>query len=233
MDATTWTALAAIAFVGTHFLMSHPLRAPIVGVVGDRGFLGVYSLVSLATFIWLILAWRAAPPGPALWAAGPVTWAVVSVVMLLAAVLLVGSLIRNPALVNPVAAPSAPATARGVYAITRHPMMWSFTLWAACHAIVFPTPANLILCAAIAILALVGAAMQDRKKAALQPTVWPAWEAKTSYWPFAAVIAGRARLGGFSLVVLVGGLVLWLVATWAHIPLAHTQAGIWPWAALI
>ena len=28
--------IAAIAFVGTHFLLSHPLRAPLVARVGDR-----------------------------------------------------------------------------------------------------------------------------------------------------------------------------------------------------
>ena len=29
---------------------------------------------------------------------------------------------------------------RGVFAITRHPMMWGFALWALVHAIVNPTP---------------------------------------------------------------------------------------------
>ena len=40
---------AAIAFVGTHFLLSHPLRAPLVARVGEKGFLGLYSLVAFAT----------------------------------------------------------------------------------------------------------------------------------------------------------------------------------------
>lgn len=34
------------------------------------------------------------------------------------------------------------------------------------------------------VLALVGAALQDAKKAGLQPDSWPAWAAKTSYVPF-------------------------------------------------
>jgi uncharacterized membrane protein len=79
------------------------------------------------------------------------------------------------------------------------------------------------------ILALVGAALQDRKKQQLQPDLWPAWEAKTSYLPFAAIAAGRARLSGFGMHALLGGLVVWLAATWAHIPLTGWAAGIWRW----
>ena len=38
-------AAAAAAFVGTHFLLSHPLRKPIVDAVGSAAFLGIYSAV--------------------------------------------------------------------------------------------------------------------------------------------------------------------------------------------
>jgi uncharacterized membrane protein len=71
--------------------------------------------------------------------------------------------------------------------------------------------------------------LQDRKKEQLQPDLWPEWESKTSYLPFAAIAAGRAQLGGFGLHALLGGLVVWLVATWAHMPLAGWAAGIWRW----
>ena len=43
--------IASAAFVGTHFLMSHPLRAPMVKALGEKGFAGVYSLVSLAAIV--------------------------------------------------------------------------------------------------------------------------------------------------------------------------------------
>ena len=45
-------------------------------------------------------------------------------------------------------------------------MMWGFALWAVTHAIVNPTAASLILCSAIAFLALVGAALQDAQEGA-------------------------------------------------------------------
>jgi uncharacterized membrane protein len=229
MDGVLPVALAAAAFVGTHFLLSHPLRAPLVARIGERGFLGVYSLVAFATLGWLVWAFRAAPQDAYWGPVGDVLWAVATVVMLLASVLLVGSLIGNPALPTGGAPATAPSEARGVYAVTRHPMMWSFALWSAAHLLVLPYAANAVLVAAIAVLALVGAHMQDRKKERLQPDIWPAWEARTSYWPFAAIAAGRARLGGFRPHDLAGGLVVWLAATWAHLPLAGWAAGVWRW----
>jgi len=220
---------AAIAFVGTHFLLSHPLRKPLVDAVGERGFLGLYSLVAAANLVWLVLAYRAAPDTAPYWPVGDGLWAVVTVVMLLASMLMLGSLIRNPAMPNAGAAKAVPAAARGVFAITRHPMMWAFALWGACHILVYPVAANIVVAGAIMILALAGAALQDLKKATLQPETWPAWQAMTSYWPFAAIAARRARFGGFGMHTLAGGVVLWLGATWAHIPLSGWAAGIWRW----
>ena len=219
---------AAFAFVGTHFLLSHPLRAPLVARIGAGGFMGVYSLVAFATIGWLALAFRAAPATPLWWPVGDGLWAVATVVMLVASILLMGSLLGNPALPTG-GTPTVPSEARGVFAITRHPMMWSFALWSAAHLLVMPDAANSVLVGAIAVLALVGAALQDRKKEALQPGFWPAWEAKTSYWPFAAIASGRARLASFRPHDIAGGLVIWLAATWAHLPLAGMAAGIWRW----
>ncbi|QNQ09698.1 NnrU family protein [Sphingomonas alpina] len=229
MDGTEMVFAAAAAFVGTHFLLSHPLRRPIVARIGEGPFLGLYALVAAVTLGLLAFAYRAVGAEAALWPVGDGLWLVVTLVMLIASVLLLGSLIGNPALPNPGTPGDAPGEARGVFSITRHPMMWAFALWGASHIAVFPLPSNIILSGAVIVLALVGAALQDRKKEALQPERWRAWEAKTSYWPFAAIAAGRARFGGFKPHDLAGGVVLWLVATWAHLPLAGWAAGIWRW----
>lgn len=221
--------VAAAVFVGTHFLLSHPLRAPLVARMGERGFLGLYSLVAAITLVWLALAYRAAPMGPLLWPVGDGLWALATAIMLLASVLLMGSLIGNPAMPDPTGVTRPVPEARGVFAITRHPMMWSFALWGLAHVLVLPERSNIVLCAAIAFLALVGAAVQDRKKTALQPRFWPVWERRTSYWPFAAIAAGRARFGGFRGHDLGGGVVVWLAASWAHLPLAGWAAGVWRW----
>ncbi|NPD68345.1 MFS transporter [Lichenicola cladoniae] len=229
MEGTTAVPIAAAAFVGTHFLLSHPLRRPIVRRLGETGFLGIYSLVAIATLGWLVVAYRAAPATAPLWPVNDVLWAAATIVMLVASVLLMGSLVRNPATPNPTGTGTAPDTASGVYAITRHPMLWSFALWGLCHIAVYPVAANIAVAGAIIVLSLVGAALQDRKKEQLLPEMWPAWESRTSYWPFAAIAQGRARLGAFGMHELLGGLVVWLAATWAHLPLAGWAAGIWRW----
>ena len=227
MDGITTVAVAAASFVGSHFLLSHPLRSALVRAIGRGGFMLVYVVVAFATLGWLSHAYRKAPVTPQLWEVGDTLWIVASVIMLVASILLMGSLIGNPALPGPAA--SVPAKARGVFAITRHPMMWSFALWSVAHLLVNPVAANIVVTVAIAVLALVGAALQDAKKRSLSPETWIVWEQRTGYWPFAAIAAGKAKFGGFRPHDLAGGVVIWLAATWAHIPAAQVPAGIWRW----
>ncbi len=215
---------AAVAFVGTHFALSHPLRAPAVKAIGPIGFQIVYSLVAFATLGWMVMAFRAVGPGAGLWDGSQgLPWALASLVTLIAAVLFTGSLLGNPALPDPRAAALADKPVHGVFHVTRHPMMWGFALWAVSHAMVSPTPRSFVVTAAVGFLALVGSHLQDRKKQALMGKAWSGWEAKTSYWP---KLGGLAKAG---LVPWFGGLVLWLAATWAHIPGNGMVAGIWRW----
>ncbi len=215
---------AAVAFVGTHFALSHPLRGPVVKAIGPIGFQIVYSLVAFATLGWMVMAFRAVGPGAGLWDGSQgLPWALASLLTLIAAVLFTGSLLGNPALPDPRAAALADKPVHGVFHVTRHPMMWGFALWAVSHAMVSPTPRSFVVTAAVGFLALVGSHLQDRKKQALMGKAWSGWEAKTSYWP---KLGGLAKAG---LVPWFGGLVLWLAATWAHIPGNGMVAGIWRW----
>lgn len=215
--------VACIAFVGTHFLLSHPLRKPLVDRIGEGLFLGLYSLVAFLTLGWMVWAYRAIPDSPPLWPVGDGLWALASGLTWLASVLFVGSLIRNPAMPDPTGAAKAVPAPHGVFAITRHPMMWGFALWALAHVAIFPQPSQIVLAVTIGFLALVGAALQDVKKRRLQPDFWPAWQAATSYLPFAR----GAQWPGT--VPFVGGTLLWLAATWAHLPLSGWDAGVWRW----
>lgn len=224
---------ALAAFVGTHFLLSHPLRAPIVGIVEERLFPALYSLVALGTFAWVIMAFRAAPSGMPLWEGGDGLWLLATLLMLVGSILFVGSLIGNPALPVPpdVARAVAAKPARGVFAITRHPMMWGFAIWAIVHLLVSPQPKVVALTVAIGLLALGGSKGQDAKKEALMGESWREWEAQTSFLPFAHQISGKS---GWSnawpgrTVVLVG-IVVWLLATRLHPMLGAPVAGVWRW----
>lgn len=214
---------ANLAFVGLHFALSHPLRAPMVRSLGERGFQAAYSLVSLAAFGWVIVAYRAAPAAD-LAGSGKAGWIVATILMVPALVLLAGSFAGNPALPAPGRAGAQAATGpRGVFRVTRHPMMWAFGLWALSHVILLWSWRSVITAAAMGLLALVGAHLQDRKKRALMGDAWVQWEACTGYWP------------RFGQLVKVGplcwamGLMLWVLISWAHWPLAGVPAGIWRW----
>lgn len=201
MDGLLILMVAAGSFLGTHFLLSHPLRRPVVNAVGEKAFMGLYSLVAFITLGSTIWAYRSAPATELLWSVGDGLWALATVAMLIASILLMGSLVRNPALAGTTTA-AENAEAKGVYAVTRHPMMWAFAIWGASHILIYPIAKNVILSGAIIILALVGAALQDQKKQQLDPAGWTAWERRTSYLPFAAIVAERAkfgRLGGHAL----------------------------------
>lgn len=221
--------IACMAFVGSHFLLSHPLRAPLVARMGEAPFLGLYSVVAFATLAWVAYAFYMAPKGAPLWdgfADGP--WVAATLIMLVASVLFAGSGEKNPAVPNPSGAHDLDRPAAGVFAITRHPMMWAFALWGISHIIVRPTGANLVLCIAIIVLALVGAALQDRKKERLFGDRWRAWEGRTSYVPFAGQLSGAI---GWSATVPTLRTVLMGVAIWLVLTLAHGSlgAGVWRW----
>ena len=227
----TELTLALIAFLGTHFAMSHPLRAPLVARIGTAAFQALYSLIAFVTLGWAAWAFWRAPTGAWLWQPGDGLWALATLLMFAASVLLVGSLIGNPALPLPAGNALAAQPARGVFAITRHPMMWSFSLWSLSHVLVSPRPAVLLLSFAIAFLALVGAAGQDRKKQVLMGDAWRDWQARTAFVPFAGQLAKRIRWGIAwpGRTALVGGTLLWLAATWAHPWMGAPSAGLWRW----
>jgi uncharacterized membrane protein len=209
--------LSCIAFLATHFLLSHPLRGPLVRAMGERAFRGVYSLIALITFGAMIYFYHAiGREAYVLWNAGDAGWIAGTVLMWLASILLVGSFIRNPALVGargPTGGPEA------VFAITRHPMMWSFAIWAAVHLMLIGQFKSVIFDGTIIIMALAGAFGQDRKKAQQMGEDWHDWTAQTAFVPFTRGLAYPGT------VALVGGTLLFLIATWAH----PIPAGIWRW----
>ncbi|MEM6827952.1 MAG: NnrU family protein [Pseudomonadota bacterium] len=216
---------ANAAFVGTHFAMSHPLRPAMVKALGATGFQVVYSLVSLATFVWVYLAFKSAPSAD-LGGSGEVGWIIATALTLPAMILFAGSLMGNPALPTPMAEQQARAKPKGVFTITRHPMMWGFGIWALSHMALFWSTRTMITAFAMGFLALVGAHMQDRKKRELMGEAWAEWESHTSYWP---------RLSGFTTVGAIpwiGGVVLFTGLSYLHLPMGDIPAGIWRWIEL-
>ena len=214
-------SVSALAFVGSHFLLSHPLRRPLARVLGERTFLLIYSLVAIGLFGWMAVAFARTPGGQTLWDGYAwLPWSLASVLTLIALALFISSLSGNPALPQANMAGVSARKPMGVFKITRHPMMWGFAIWALAHATVSPSARVLILTGAIAFLALMGAHGQDLRKSALNPREWNVWRKRTSFWP--QFSAGR-ELGRHWL----GAPLAWLAITWLHLPVGHVPAGLW------
>ena len=213
---------ANVAFVGSHFVMSHPLRGPMVRALGEKGFSLAYTAVSFATLAWVYFAFTAAPPAD-LPGSGEAGWIIATALTWVAMVLLAGSFMGNPALPTPMAEAQARSQPRGVFRVTRHPMMWAIGLWAISHLVLFWSIRTMITAAAMGILALVGSKLQDGKKAALMGDAWAEWSSRTAYWPrFGQLL----RVGAMPLVA---GTVLWLAGQWLHLWRAGIPAGVWQW----
>ena len=186
-------ALAAFLFVASHFALSAAaVRDPLVRALGLWPFRGLYSIVAIALFVWILYALGAAPRVE-LWRS-PIAIKHLSLTIApIAWVLLVcGYTQRNPTALGQ-ERPGA-LRAQGILKITRHPVMWAIALWAIAHLLASGEAGPSILFLAMAVLALGGAWHSDRRRAASGGPEWEAFARETSSVPFAALAAGRTRM---------------------------------------
>src|SRR5207253_11043530 len=138
---------------------------------------------ALVTFGLMIWYYDAIGREPQLWAVGDGLWLAASLLMWFGSILFVGSFLSNPAL--PGARLDRRQAPRGVFAITRHALMWGFASWALVHLAVVATPKAIVFDGALLILAIFGSAGQDRKKAKLMGERFHEWTAQNAFIPFA------------------------------------------------
>lgn len=118
-----------------------------------------------------------------------------------------------------VGAPAAMAQPpRGMFRVTRHPMLWSFAIWAAVHAIGNGDTASIVFFGAFLVTALAGMPSIDAKLTRRNPATWQALSAATSALPFAAIVAGRNRfvLREIGWVTSAIGVIAWAALLWLH-----------------
>ena len=181
--------LATAAFLAAHFVSSTPLRAKLVGALGEWPYRGVYSLVAFATLVWMIWAYAAAPREALLWT--PLRLVPI-VVMPLAFVLIACGYWRNPTMVGADKLLRSEDPARGIIRITRHPIMWGVLLWAAAHIVARADAKSLVFFGGFLVLAAAGTMLLDSRKRS-NPD-WPRFAAATSHIPFVAIAQGRNRI---------------------------------------
>ncbi|HEY0464926.1 MAG TPA: NnrU family protein, partial [Polyangiaceae bacterium] len=123
-------ALASFAWFAIHaFIAGSELRWWLVQRIGQRGFSAFFSLLSLASLLFLIDAYRKAAFYP-LWFSPRIIHFLPLLVMPLSLMLLVGAFsVPNPTAVGAKKVLERTDAARGVLRITRHPFLWATVLW--------------------------------------------------------------------------------------------------------
>ena len=214
--------IAAVAiFLAIHFLVSGTtLRDRITGVIGEGPYMGLFSLASIASLIWIIIAFgqaRGSPQNVSFWGIGHANRDPAIVLVLLAFLLAVPGLLTNsPTRVRGDSQVDNPNGVKGMTRITRHPFLWGVAVWAVAHLLANGRLADLILFGGLLIVAILGPLSIDAKRTRALGERYRAFMAKTSNIPFAAIAQGRQqfRFGEiwWRLVVafLVWGVVLWL-----------------------
>jgi uncharacterized membrane protein len=217
--------IAALAFVGSHVVLSSTtLRGTLRDKLGERGYLGLYSALALVTLAWMVVAYIHAPHLP-LWHLGRLARYVPLVVLPFASMLLVGGLVApNPTAVGMERAADADDPAPGMLRITRHPVMWAIGLWALAHLAPNGDAASLVFFGALALLALGGTVLIDRKKRLALGSNWQRLAELTSNVPLVALVARRTRLPAGLALPIAGGLLLFIVLVWAHPLITGTPA---------
>ena len=182
-------------FAATHIGMSaRSPRAKLVAALGERPFLGVYSLVSFATFIplvWCYLANRHGGPLVLPLAHLPGVHAIAMAVAWASFACAIGGVFQPSALSF---GASGVARARGLGRVTRHPLFMSLGVWAAGHLLVNGFLTDVIFFGGFALFSVVGCAHQDARKRAAGGSELEPYFAEPSLLPFGAILARRNRL---------------------------------------
>jgi uncharacterized membrane protein len=208
-------ALAGLCFLAIHFGISgSPLRAAIVGRIGEKPFAGFFALLSLIGLIWLIWAYAEAP-ARTLWQVPALAWLPV-VVMPLALILALAAYATPKPGGRQLAEGADPAP--GIFKVSRHPFLMGAALWAASHMIAGGDDASLIFFGVFLVLGIFGPASIDAKARRRNPERFQQLAAATSIVPLAAIVAGRSRvsLGQIGWWRIALALVLYAALFWGH-----------------
>ncbi len=188
--------LAALLFIGIHIFVSGTrVRDGLVEKLGENGYLGLFSVLSIVGVVWLCRAYSHNDSKMELWAMtsgfGPVGFILLVVAFLL---VVVGMTTLSPTAVLGGALLEKDGMARGILRITRHPALCGVCIWAFVHLVQKGDLASLIFFGTFLLVAGVGQMTIDARRARAHGEHWRRFADETSAAPFIAIIQGRNRL---------------------------------------
>jgi len=200
-----------LLFGGSHIFLSHPpIRQPLIARFGLVAFKAVYSAISFATFIPLIIVFSRArhlsplpalPQGPLL-ATGLTTLAII--------ILLQAFATASPITTAADLLGVRPAGPRGIQTITRHPVNLAFVLFGVGHAAANPFGTDLAFFLGFVLFSILSSLHQDYRVRLSGEGAAVKFMEKTSLVPFAAILTGKQHLAlrQWNLPALLGAILL-------------------------
>ena len=211
--------LAMATFVIGHFVLaSLPVRQVLIDKIGNNGFRGLFSVFALVTLIWAVRCYVAAPYEE-LWVQTEALQSIPAAIMPIACIFAIaGVSTRTVTSVGGETMSPEDARPAGILTVTRHPLMWGFSLWALAHLAPNGDMASLIFFGGFAFLALAGMAHIDHRRQLVMGSDWGPVALTTSAIPFLAYIQGRPPIDwqGIGVARLAMGIALYALLLIAH-----------------
>jgi uncharacterized membrane protein len=184
--------LAFAFFLALHSIPALPaVRANLVGLVGHRAYISLYSIASVIALAWLFHAalqldyveiWAPAP-----WQA----WVTLVLAPIGIFLVLAGLFSANPFSIS---FRKTRDNADAIVGVTRHPVLWGFLFWSLAHLAPNGDLRALILFGGLALFSALGFLMLERRARKRWGGRWEVLSSRSSVLPFAAILGGRAPL---------------------------------------
>ena len=206
-------AVSMVAFLASHAIPARPpIRRRLVGLFGERGYLALYSGLSLILLGWVFHSAGEAPYVQ-LWPTLDWQYTVPRILIPPAFALgTVGLAGPNP-LSFSIVRRAADAKGSAILCVTRHPVPWALCLWATAHLVPNGDLAHVILFGCLLSLAFGGMALLDRRaKRQLGSEAWAELAAASPLVPFSKPIWLRHFTRRDALIASVGLLLAFMMA---------------------
>lgn len=213
-----WISL--LVFLASHSVISRTkLRPLLIRRLGEKNYFRFYSLLSMVLLGWVFAAALAAPRIP-LWPWVHAYYWVPNITMPLACIFFMSGFLRpNPLSIMAGSGRFNPARPPFMIAVTRHPVLWGFFLWAASHILPNGEFPLAFLFTVFALFALAGTWLVDRKRRRqLGAEQWAQLAANTANIPLTGkgLWRGRFTLNSHDLATMGAGLGLYIVLYMLH-----------------